>query len=103
MIAVTPDSESVCRDHINRFFAAYPNKAMQKRAYHALRLLRANGQALSGKAEGWAAGIIYAVFNDGKIPVGVPDVLNSDFERLMGVTMSTVRKRAARVREMFTY
>ncbi|MBI1373365.1 MAG: hypothetical protein GC159_11595 [Phycisphaera sp.] len=95
--------ELACREHIDRFFAAHPDPAMQKRAHKALRLLRTIEPPPKGKPEGWAAGAIYAVFNDGKIPVGVPGVLNSEFEQLMGVTMSTIYYRAARVRELFTF
>jgi len=95
--------ESACREHIDRFFAAHPDEAVQKRAHKALRLLRTIEPPPKGKPEGWAAGIIYAVFNDGKIPVGVPGLLNSEFEQMMDVTMSTVRKRAARVRDLFTF
>lgn len=95
--------EIACRDHIDRFFAVHPDSATQKRAHKALRLLRTIEPPPNGKPEGWAAGVIYAVFNDGKIPVGVPGLLNSEFEQLMGVTMSTVYNRAARVRELFTF
>jgi len=95
--------EDACREHIDRFFAAHPDSAMQERAHKALRLLRTIEPPPRGKPEGWAAGVIYAVFNDGKIPVGVPGVLNSEFEQLMGVTMSTTRKRAERVRALFTF
>jgi len=97
------DFEAACREHIDRFFSAHPDSAMQKRAHKALHLLRTIEPPPKGKPEGWAAGVIYAVFNDGKVPVGVPGVLNSEFERLMGITMSTTRKRAERVRELFTF
>jgi hypothetical protein len=33
----------------------------------------------------------------GLLPCGVPGLLNADFERMFGVTMSTVRKRSAQV------
>lgn len=100
MIATTIDFESHCRSHLDRFFAAHPDAIMEKRAHKALRLLRASETPLQGKTEGWAAGIIYAVATDGRIPCGVPDILNADFERFMGVTMSTVRTRAARVNDV---
>jgi len=103
MTAITPEFEAACRERIDRFFAVHPDEAMQKQAYKALRLLRTVEQPLKGNVEGWAAGLIYAVANDGKVPAGVPGMLNSEFERLMGVTMSTARKRAVRVRELFTF
>lgn len=103
MTATDHAFESACREHLNRFYAAHPDAVMQKRALKALRLLRASEKPLVGRAEGWAAGIIYAVATDGCIPCGVPGVLNSEFERFMGVTMSTVRHRAARVKALLTF
>ena len=99
MTIVTPEFEAECKAHLDRFFAAHPNATMQKRANKALRLLRSSETPIKGKAEGWAAGIIYAVGTYDRPPVGVPDVLNSEFEKIMGVTMSTARQRAARVKE----
>ncbi|MEX2388696.1 MAG: DUF6398 domain-containing protein [Phycisphaeraceae bacterium] len=95
--------ESLCREHLDRFFLVYPDPVLQQRSMKALRMLRASDKPLTGKTEGWAAGIIYAVANDGCSPCGVPGVLNSEFERFMGVTMSTVRERAARVREVIIF
>lgn len=103
MTTISTEFESACREHLDRFFATYPNAVMQQRALHALRLLRAAEKPPAGKAEGWAAGIIYAVATDGRVRCGVPGLLNSEFERFMGVTMSTVRYRAARVRELWIF
>ena len=103
MTATDPAFESACRRHLDRFFTAHPDLVLQQRTLKALRLLRASDRPLAGKTEGWAAGIIYAVATDGRIPCGVPGVLNREFERLMGVTMSTVRQRAARVRDLVTF
>ncbi|MAX25292.1 MAG: hypothetical protein CMJ19_12400 [Phycisphaeraceae bacterium] len=102
MNATTPEFEADCRSHLDRFFAAYPDATMEKRAHKALRLLRASEKPIKGKAEGWAAGIIYAVGTYDRPPVGVPNVLNSEFEKLMGVSMGTARNRAAAVREFMT-
>ncbi|MCC7408886.1 MAG: hypothetical protein IT442_12495 [Phycisphaeraceae bacterium] len=102
MNVTTSEFEAACRAHLDRFFAEHPASVDQLRAYKALRLLRAGEKPLRGKAEGWAAGIIYAVATDGRFPCGVPGVLNAEFEQLMGVTMSTVRYRAARVMELVT-
>ncbi len=95
--------ESDCRTLLDRFFAAYPDAAMQKRAYKALQLLRASEKPLKGKAAGWAAGILYAAATDGRITCGVPKVLNAEFEQLMGVSMGTARYRAARVKEIILW
>ncbi|MCY2953873.1 MAG: hypothetical protein NTU53_18170 [Planctomycetota bacterium] len=72
MNAISPEFESDCRALLDRFFAAYPDATMQKRAQKALRPLRASEKPLKGKAEGWAAGIIYAVATYDRPPVGVP-------------------------------
>lgn len=102
MNATTPEFESECRKQLDRFFAAHPDVTMEKRAHKALRLLRASETPLKGKVEGWAAGIIYAVGTYDRPPVGVPGVLNSEFEKVMGVSMGTARTRAATVREFLT-
>ena len=102
MDIITPDFEAACRAQLDRFFAAYPDATMQTRAMKALRMLRASEKPLKGKVEGWAAGIIYAVGTYDRPPVGVPGVLNADFEKIMGVTMGTARHRAARVMELLT-
>ena len=87
----------LCREHLDRFFKSYPDPAMQKRATKALRFLASGDAPLVGKPEGWAAGIIYALANRGRRACGVPGVLNAEFEQFFGVSMSTVRKRAAQV------
>ena len=103
MNATSPEFEAQCRTLLDRYFASHPDAAVEKRAHKALRLLGASATPLKGKVEGWAAGIIYAVYNDGHTPCGVPGILNSEFERFMGATMSTVRYCAARVAEHFTF
>ena len=91
------DCEMACRARLERFFAGHPDAATQKRALKALRLLTAADQSLSGKPEGWAAGIIYAVANRDRQACGVPGLLNSKFEAIFGVSMGTIRKRAAQI------
>lgn len=100
MNAITPEFECACRALLDRFFASYPDATMQSRANKALRLLRASEKPLKGKPEGWAAGIIYAVYTDGHFPCGVPNILNADFVQFMGASMETARYRAARVMEL---
>lgn len=93
-----PDAEAVCRDCLNRFFSKYEHLAyLHGNCTEVLRLLVAAGVLLTGSPAGWAAGIVYAVANDAKRPCGVPGILNADFERAFGVTMSTVRKRVGAV------
>ncbi len=100
MKALSHDLESACREHLLRFFAAHPDATLQKRALRALRFLRTSDKPLRGKAEGWAAGIIYAAASRDRQACGVPGVPNSEFEAMMGVSMSTVRTRAAQVERL---
>ena len=86
-----------CQKHLDRFFHAYPEPATQKSATKVLLFLAATDTPLTGKPEGWAAGIIYALAKRGRRPCGVPGFLNAEFEQFFGVSMGTVRKRAARV------
>ena len=103
MDIITAEFEAACRAQLDRFFAAYPDATLQGRAMKALRMLRASEKPLKGKPEGWVAGIIYAVATDGRVHCGVPRLLNADFERITGVTMSTARYRAARVRDLLIF
>ena len=97
MVSTKRVVEKTCRDHIERFFASYRDRAMQKSAIKALRFLAAGDGPLGGKPEGWAAGIVYALATRGRRACGVSGVLNADLEQFFGVSMSTVRKRAAQV------
>ena len=101
--AMPTEFESTCKAKLDRFFAAHPNPTMEKQAHKALRMLRSSEKPLKGKPEAWAAGILYAIANDARIPFGIPGFLNSEFETTMGVTMATVRNRAARVRQLTTF
>ncbi len=92
--------EEDCRQYLDRFFIQWPDAATQERVNKTLRLLRASEKPLQGKAQGWAAGIIYFAATDGRFPCGVPGVLNAEFAEFMGVSMETARDRAARVKEI---
>ena len=94
------DCELACRKRLERFFDDHPDAAMKKRALKALRFLAASDEPLAGKPEGWAAGIIYAVANRDRQACGVPGLLNSEFEALAGVSMGTIRKRAAQIERL---
>jgi hypothetical protein len=61
-----------------------------------------NEQPLAGKPAGWAAGLIYGAANLGRQPVGVPGLLNSEFTKFFGVSMETVRRRAARIVDLIS-
>ncbi len=99
MITSMPTVETACKEHLDRFFATYPDVVSQKCAINAARFLAADDKPLAGKPEGWAAGIIYALTNINRQACGVPGLLNSEFTEFFGVSMGTVRKRAARVVE----
>ena len=97
MLPEGQDCRKACRDHLDRFFASYGDAKMQKAAMKALRFLVAGDEPMRGKPEGWAAGIIYALANRDRRACGVPDMLNAEVEEFFGVTMSTIRRRAAEV------
>jgi Domain of unknown function (DUF6398) len=88
---------ATCRERLAEFFAGYRDAALEQRAQKALRFLATSERPLAGKPEGWAAGIIYAVANLDRQACGIPGLLNSDFIDFFGVSMETVRKRAANV------
>jgi hypothetical protein len=88
---------AICRERLDEFFTSYRDGALEERAKKALRFLSTSEKPLAGKPEGWAAGIIYAVANLDRQACGVPGLLNSDFIDFFGVSMETVRKRAANV------
>ena len=87
-------------ESLTRYFAKYPNDAMSKRAMKALQFIKSGEQPLSGKPEGWAAGIVYFLANQDRQACGVPGLLNSEFESFFGVTMGTIRRRAARIESL---
>jgi hypothetical protein len=87
------------KDFLNRFFDSYRDDGLRKRALKALQFLVAGDKPLSGKAGGWAAGIVYALANRYRLPCGVPGLLNKEAEEFFGVTMGTIRERAVRVDE----
>ena len=103
MDVTNQDGELACRELLECFFADHPNVAVQKRVQKALRFLTADSKPLAGKPEGWAAGIIYAVTNRDRQACGVPGLLNSEFEALFGVSMGTIRRRAAQIAELLAW
>lgn len=89
-----------CRERLERFFDEHPDAATRSRALKALRLLTACEKPLRGKPEGWAAGIIYGVVNRDRRACGVPGLLNSEVEAFFGVSMGTIRRRAAQIERL---
>ncbi len=103
MDVTNQDCELACRELLECFFADHPNVAVQKRVLKALRFLTADNKPLGGEPEGWAAGIIYAVANRDRQACGVPGLLNSEFEAIFGVSMGTIRRRAAQIAELLAW
>ncbi|HWB55181.1 MAG TPA: DUF6398 domain-containing protein [Tepidisphaeraceae bacterium] len=91
------DFEAACRKRLDSFFETYHDPAIQRQTHEILRSLLADGRAKGGAPEGWAAGIVYAVANQDRQPCGMPGLLNSEFSQFFGVSMQTIRSRAARV------
>ena len=86
-----------CRDFLYRFFESYCDDALRKKAFKELRIVMASDKQLLGRPAGWAAGIVYALANRYRSACGVPGLLNKDLEELFGVSMGTIRERAAQV------
>ncbi len=99
MITSTRTVGIACEEHLDRFFDSYPDTAMQERTAKAIGFLEAHEKPLTGKPEGWAAGVIYCLANRDRQACGVPGLLNSEFAEFFGVSMGTIRKRAANVAE----
>lgn len=100
MAVANSEFTMTCGEHLERFFGAGPDAALQKRAAKALRFLATTEKPLPGRPEGWAAGIVYELATRGRRACGVPGILNGDFEALFGVSMGTIRKRAAQIGEL---
>lgn len=97
MIVRNVPFEEICTQLFNAFFKKYPNNELRKRATMALLAVMRRQKSFPGKHEGWAAGIMFAVCSVG---CGVPDVTNGEVEKMFGVTMSTVYKRAWAVKRL---
>lgn len=97
MIPMNQDIVKQCREHLDRFFASYRNPAMQTSAMKTLRFVAAGDEPMRGRSEGWTAGIVYALANRDRRACGVPGMLNAEVEEFFGVTMTTIRRRAAQV------
>jgi len=100
MAATNQDCALICQESLERFFGQHPDAATQSRALKILRLLTACEEPLRGNPEGWAAGIIYWAANHDRQACGVHGLLNSEVEALFGVSMGTIRKRAAQIERL---
>lgn len=89
--------EGACARLYIDFFEKFPNDELCNLVSHALSLLLKRQADFPGDPGGWAGGVAYAV---GATGCGVPDVMNSDLEKAFGTTMTTIRKRAAQVKQV---
>jgi hypothetical protein len=94
---MTPLTAQTCQQLLSAFFAKYPNARLEDAAGRALGSLLACKAPLRGKPGGWAGGVVYAVSSIG---VGVSGVLNAELEEAFGVSMDTIYRRAARIRDL---
>jgi len=97
MIATAPTFVETCNRLYAGFFEKHPNNALRDLVNRTLPLVVKRQESFPGKAEGWAAGILFAVASRG---CGVPDVLNSDLEKAFDVKMSTIYKRSWAIRRL---
>jgi len=93
----TRQRAKMCQEHLERFFQSYRDAALAKSAEKAMRFLTASDVSMGGNMAGWAAGIIYALSNRNCRACGVPGLLNAEVEEFFGVSMCTIRKRAAQI------
>ena len=97
MITVNETSYQVCQQLLAAFFKKFPNSHLQVKVNCVLKSLSDFKISMPGKPGGWAGGMVYAI---GSIGVGVPGVLNSELEKAFSVSMGTIHKRAAMIREL---
>ncbi len=70
---------------------------MHQQAVKAMRLILAGEVPLLGKPKAWAARIVYFWANRDRRAWGVSFLVNSEVESFFGVTIGTIRKRAAHI------
>ncbi|HBG27662.1 MAG: hypothetical protein A2Y10_10330 [Planctomycetes bacterium GWF2_41_51] len=97
MIAMNQNSEQAYQQLFAAFFKRYPNPQLQKEVNRILKRFLALKIPMPGKSGGWAGGMVYSMSSIG---VGVPGVLNSELEKSFNVSMGTIYKRAAMIREL---
>jgi len=105
-----------CEAPLNRLFANFVDagvrgihdrdeerRELRARVKKGVRSLSLSDKTLGGDPAGWAAGLVYWLATKGFRPCGVPNVQNSELEKCFGVSMSTIRKRAAQVGALVKY
>ena len=100
MIAINKTAYQICHELLTAYFQKYPNEDLQLKAYQVLRNLMKVKFPMPGKSGGWAGGIIYAVANLYQYPCGIPGLLNQECEEFFSVSMGTIHKRAAVIRDI---
>jgi hypothetical protein len=88
-----------CCALIDRFCGKFmQHRPLAPKAKRMVKMLAGSGEPLRGEPGGWAGGIIHAMTCHG---CGVPGVLNASLEKSFGVTIGTIRKRAAQIGRLF--
>ena len=90
-------TDQTCQQRLTAFFKKFPNSHLQAKVNRVLKSLSDFKVSMPGKPGCWAGGMVYAI---GSIGVGVPGVLNSELEKAFSVSMGTIHKRAAMIREL---
>ncbi len=90
--------EEACAKLCLGFFERFPNNDLCGKVSLSLTSLLKLKTDFPGAVGGWAGGIVYAV--GCTAGAGVPNVLNAELEKAFGATMSTIRKRAGRVKQL---
>ena len=91
------NQEQIYQKLLTSLFKKYPNPKLQVEVNRILKRFLVLKIPMPGKPGGWAGGLVYAVSSIG---VGVPGVLNSELEEAFDVSMSTIYKRAAKIKDL---
>ena len=89
-----------CRELIDSFCKQAPqHRPLAPRAKRMVGMLTGADISLEGCPGGWAGGVIHALT---QVQCGVPGVLNADMEKIFNASMGTIRKRSAKIRDLFS-
>lgn len=88
--------QATCAKLHFEFFRQLPNDELHRSVERTLAELTKSRSEFAGDPAGWAAGLVLAVGSEG---CGVPGMLNAELEKAFGVSMGTIRRRAAEIRD----
>lgn len=84
----------VCRELLDRFSARFPNEVFHVATLEAMENLLTQRDRYDGEPGGWAGGLVYIIAKH-DLRISPPLFLNRDLEATFGVSMGTIRRRAA--------